>query len=123
MCKDLYDGVNVELAHIAGAAKSTRADDALIALRQMAAPLFALDVSYSVLSIMSRSIALLDSSDNEPLSLVSVKLMLFYSPSLFKLILPLLFIFLLVGYHWISGTALIKYVIIFSCFGYISRRS
>ncbi|CAH2073764.1 unnamed protein product, partial [Iphiclides podalirius] len=83
-----YDEVNAELANIAGGCpKTTRADDALIALRQMPAPTYALDVSHSILSIMSRSVLLLDSNDSEALSTNELNICLDLVESLIQFLL------------------------------------
>ncbi|KAM3963108.1 rotatin [Aphomia sociella] len=64
--KELDDEVNLELEHIAsedGLLHIPQQEDGLAALRQMPAPIYALDALQSVLSTMARSVVLVDPVD------------------------------------------------------------
>lgn len=66
------DRINVQIEEIVSdtgllADARTRADDALQVLRQLPAPMFALDVLYAILSAMSRSLVLADPKENTEL--------------------------------------------------------
>ncbi|XP_063892292.1 rotatin [Helicoverpa armigera] len=60
------DGVHMELTEIAGASQRPRSpveEDGLVLLRQLPAPLYALDTLHAVQSMMARSIVLIDPLD------------------------------------------------------------
>lgn len=63
--------MNAELEKITGGCNMHGVEDSLIPLRQIPAPIFALNTAHSVLCIMSRSIVLLDPNENEALGMVS----------------------------------------------------
>ncbi|KAI5637938.1 rotatin, an armadillo repeat protein, centriole functioning domain-containing protein [Phthorimaea operculella] len=57
------DDIHQELESLAGGPVDTGADDALVALKQMPAPVYALDTANAVLAMMARSIALVEPVD------------------------------------------------------------
>ncbi|XP_075969669.1 rotatin-like [Anticarsia gemmatalis] len=63
--KDIDDGVHLELQEIAGEShpRTPLEEDGLATLRQMPAPVYALDTIHAVLSIMARSVVLVDAVD------------------------------------------------------------
>ncbi|XP_045542789.1 rotatin [Papilio machaon] len=85
--KESYDEVNAELEKIAGGGNLHGAEDSLTPLRQIPAPIFALNTAHSVLSIMSRSIVLLDPNENEVLSMRELNTCLDLIDSLIQLLL------------------------------------
>ncbi|CAK1581817.1 unnamed protein product [Parnassius mnemosyne] len=86
--RDSHDQVNAELEQITGGNTNlVHTEDALITLRQIPAPIFALNISHSILSIMSRSIMLLDSNENEVLSLKELNSCLSLIEALIQLLL------------------------------------
>lgn len=73
--RDVIDeGVNLELEEIAGEPhpRTPAEEDGLVVLRQLPAPLYALDTLHAVLTIMARSVVLADPVDKtEYLTIVS----------------------------------------------------
>ncbi|CAG4911339.1 unnamed protein product [Colias eurytheme] len=66
--RESYDGVNAELEQIVGRT-NTPIEDTLAALRQLPAPIYALDTAHAVLCIMMKSVAHIDSENKESLSM------------------------------------------------------
>lgn len=70
--KDLEDGIHTELEQIGEGSQPTPKEDGLAALRQIPAPIFALDTLHSMISLMARSVVALEPNHNtELLNLVS----------------------------------------------------
>lgn len=72
--RDSTDRVNFELEQLGGGSKELQIeDDGLAALKQTPAPIYALDTLLSVLTIMARSVALVEPVNfNDFLNLVSL---------------------------------------------------
>ncbi|XP_023948236.2 rotatin [Bicyclus anynana] len=81
------DNVNMELEHIAGESRVLPADDALIALRQMPAPIYALDALHTVLAIMIRHTVLETLEDNEVMDMNELNVSLCLIENLIELLL------------------------------------
>lgn len=54
--KEIEDFMNIELNQIVDGPQETPKEDGLVALRQLPAPLFALDTLKAILTIMARSV-------------------------------------------------------------------
>ncbi|XP_038215912.1 rotatin-like [Zerene cesonia] len=66
--RESYDGVNAELEQIVGKT-NTPIEDTLAALRQLPAPIYALDTAHAVLCIMMKSVTHIDSENKESLAM------------------------------------------------------
>ncbi|CAH2251030.1 jg11793 [Pararge aegeria aegeria] len=81
------DIVNIELEHFAGDNTILPPDDALVALRQMPAPLYALDALHTALTIMVRHIVLETSAENEIMDMKELNTSLSLIEKLIELLL------------------------------------
>ncbi|KAJ0180591.1 hypothetical protein K1T71_003995 [Dendrolimus kikuchii] len=89
--KGSEDRINEELENIAGvegAFRTSRYDDGIAALKQLPAPLYALDTLQMILSVMTRNVILVDTLDkSEILSLKEINVCLCLVDSLIQLLL------------------------------------
>ncbi|XP_061711594.1 uncharacterized protein LOC133520923 isoform X2 [Cydia pomonella] len=86
--KETDDGMNAELQELAGNSSPELQDDTLAALRQWPAPLYALETTHTVLTIMARSVVLVDPEDkSEVLDVKTLNTCLSLVESLIQLLL------------------------------------
>ncbi|XP_034840583.1 rotatin isoform X1 [Maniola hyperantus] len=81
------DNVNIELQNLTGGNTILPPDDALVALRQMPAPEYALDALHTVLTIMIRSVVLDTSEENEIMDMKELNTSLSLIEKLIELLL------------------------------------
>ncbi|XP_063620705.1 rotatin-like [Cydia splendana] len=86
--KETDDAMNAELQELAGNSSPESQDDTLAALRQWPAPLYALETTHTVLTIMARSVVLVDPVDkSEVLDVKTLNTCLSLVESLIQLLL------------------------------------
>ncbi|XP_022112625.2 rotatin [Pieris rapae] len=85
--RDSYDNVNVELEQIVGRI-ITPNEDKLAALRQLPAPIFALDTAHNILCIMAKSVQI-ETTNKEILTMKELSLCICLVEELTKLLLDL----------------------------------